>query len=74
MAGRDVVLKRFWIYDSVCVLLVSGGLYLSFRSVEFLAQKDYVSAGVGVLLILFMLRTSVEMGRLSVFLRQGASS
>ena len=62
-------MKRRFLYDGACVLLVFGDLVLAYRAVEFLAQKDYVAGLLAVVMGAFMLRTAVEMGRLSVFSR-----
>jgi hypothetical protein len=53
------------IYDIVGILLMLGSLVFLYRSIEFLAQKDYVAGGLALIAGVVVVRVGVELGRLS---------
>lgn len=61
---------RATIYDAVGIGMLLGGVFFFYRSVEFLAQKDYVAAVIALGMGLLILRTGVELGRLSFVIRK----
>ena len=58
------------VYEGLSLAMLFGSLFFLYRSVEFLAQKDYV-AGIITLGIGFMvIRVGVELGRLAFVTRR----
>ncbi len=53
------------IYDAVGIALMLGSLLFLYRSVEFLAQKDYVAGTLALVAGVVVVRVGVELGRLS---------
>lgn len=61
---------RAIIYEILGLALLVGSGFLFFRSIEFLAQKDYLS-GILVLVVgVTVIRTGVELGKLAVLARR----
>ena len=61
---------RATIYDSLGIGMLLGSTYFFYRSVEFLAQKDYVSGVLAILIGFIVVRVGVELGRLSIVARR----
>lgn len=61
---------RATIYDSLGIGMLLGSTYFFYRAVEFLAQKDYVSGVLAMLIGFIIVRVGVELGRLSIVARR----
>ena len=61
---------RSTLYEILSIGLLLGSLFFFYRSVEFLAQKDYVAGLMAVGIGFLVIRVGVELGRLSFFVRR----
>ncbi len=61
---------RSLVYEVLGLGLLVSSLFFFYRSIVFLAQKDYV-AGLAVVTVgFFVLRAGTELGKLAVLLRR----
>ncbi len=60
-------------YEVLAVAMFLGSGYFFFRSIEFLAGADYVSGLAVVVVGVAVMRTALELTRLSVMLRREGS-
>ena len=56
---------RAILYDALGIILMLGSLLFLYRSIEFLAQKDYVAGSLALIAGVVVVRVGVELGRLS---------
>lgn len=62
--------QRSFIYDGLSWLLVSGSLFFFFQSTQFLTAKDYVAAGMTLVIGFLVVRVGVELGKLAIMVRR----
>ena len=55
--------KRGYVYDFLSWLLISGSLFFFYQSTQFLTAKDYVAAGMTLLIGFLVIRVGVELGK-----------
>lgn len=61
---------RHIVYEILGLLLVLAGVAFFYTCVEFLAEKDYIAGIIVVVLGFGVLRTGVELSKMSVLLRR----
>ena len=61
---------RHVVYEILGLALVLAGVAFFYACVEFLADKDYIAGVIVVVLGFGVLRTGVELSKLSVLLRR----
>lgn len=61
---------RHLVYEILGIALIVVGVAFFYACVEFLAEKDYIAGIVVVVLGFGVLRTGVELSKLSVLLRR----
>lgn len=57
---------RSGIYDAIGVGFLLGSGYFFYRTVEFLAQADYVAGLISLVVAFLVVRAGVDMSRLAV--------
>ena len=68
---------RATLYDTVGLGLLLGSTFFFYKTIAFLAQKDYVAGLIALVVGFLMIRVGVELGKLSILIRredQGGSS
>lgn len=61
---------RATIYDTVGIGLLLGSTFFFYRTVTFLAQKDYLAGLIALAVGFIMIRVGVELGKLSILIRR----
>jgi hypothetical protein len=64
---------RHVVYEILGLMLVLAGVAFFYVCVEFLAEKDYIAGVIVVVLGFGVLRTGVELSKMSVLLRREES-
>ncbi len=61
---------RATIYDTVGLGLLLGSTYFFYRSVSFLALKDYVAGLIALAIGFLIIRVGVEIGKMAILIRR----
>lgn len=61
---------RATIYDTVGIGLLLGSTFFFYRTITFLAQKDYVAGLIALVIGFLMIRVGVELSKLSILIRR----
>ncbi len=62
--------RRSYVYDGLSWLLILGSLFFFFQSTQFLTAKDYVAAGITLVIGFLVVRVGVELGKLALLMRR----
>jgi NhaP-type Na+/H+ or K+/H+ antiporter len=63
-------MKRSFVSEILSFLLTAASLFLFYRCVEFLAEKDYVAGIVTAIIAVLVIRSGTEFGRYAAFKRK----
>ena len=64
--------RRGYVYDALSWLLTLGSLFFFYQSTRFLTDKDYVAAGMTLLIGFLIIKVGVELGKLALLIRRRA--
>lgn len=62
-------MKRALISEGVSIVLVLSSMFLFYRCVEFLAEKNFTAGVVSAMIAIVVLRTGAEFGRFAAYKR-----
>lgn len=63
---------RATLYDTIGLGLLLGSTYFFYRTIEFLAQKDYVAGALALVVGFLVIRVGVEVSKLAILIRRDA--
>lgn len=61
---------RATLYDTVGIGLLLGSTFFFYRTIAFLAQKDYVAGLIALVIGFLMIRVGVELSKLAILIRR----
>ncbi len=61
---------RPMVYEGFSLAMLFGSLFFLYRSVEFLAQKDYVAGLIALGIGFLVIRVGVELGKFAFVIRR----
>lgn len=62
--------RRGYVYDAMSWLMVLGSLFFFYQSTQFLTAKDYVAAGMMLVVGFIIVRVGLELGKLALVARR----
>ena len=63
---------RSYFYDALSLLLLTGSLFFFYQSTQFLLVKDYIAAGMTLIIGVCIIRIGVQLSKLALFAKRQA--
>ena len=61
---------RSYLYDTLSLLLMLGSLYFLYQATQFLLMKDYIAAGMTLIIGVSIIRIGVQLSKFALFARR----
>ena len=63
---------KSYLYDIMSLLLMIGSLYFFYQSTQFLVVKDYIAAGMTLVIGVSIIRIGTQLSKFALFARRQA--